>query len=116
MTLWVDRMSLEQSLADQGELLRELNHLFRQLHPALERGLELAVSSNDFLEIRELAHVLKTRLRYLHCFSLGDVAEAMEAMAVRNQSQEMQSTFVGLKQGIREAIAELHQLLSENPS
>jgi HPt (histidine-containing phosphotransfer) domain-containing protein len=114
MNGWINRKSLDQALKDHPECVRENDEIFRELHPSMEKSFDVAIAANDFKQIRESAHILKTRLRMLYFESLGDLAAAIEQRAAHNQLEGMQVVYSELKRGIAEALDELRLLLAEN--
>jgi HPt (histidine-containing phosphotransfer) domain-containing protein len=111
MSQWLDRASIETALREDRELVIDLETMFRELQPELESRIERAISSNDFSEVREAAHLLKTRLRHLHLPTLGSDAEALERLAIEQKRNEILLTYFILKRHIVEGLNEFELFL-----
>lgn len=106
MSQWLDRESMETALVEDRELVIELETMFRELQPDLESRIERAISQNDFSEVREAAHLLKTRLRHLHLPTLGGDAEELERLAIAQKRNEILLSYFVLKRHIAEGLTE----------
>jgi HPt (histidine-containing phosphotransfer) domain-containing protein len=106
MSQWLDRASLEIAVSEDRELMIDLESMFRALQPDLESRIERAISDNDFTEVREAAHLLKTRLRHLHLPTLGSDAEALERLAVAQNRNGILLSYFTLKRHIAEGLTE----------
>jgi HPt (histidine-containing phosphotransfer) domain-containing protein len=113
MSRWVHQASIQKALQENFEFFCETEQIFRELYPALERRFDDAFQADNFSEIREAAHILKTRLRYLHCYTLGDSADALEKMAVLEQWTEVRTAHAQLRRDIDEALEELRLIIKE---
>jgi HPt (histidine-containing phosphotransfer) domain-containing protein len=106
MTQWLDRTSIEIAIREDRELMIDLESMFRALQPDLESRIEQAISDNHFTEVREAAHLLKTRLRHLHLPTLGSEAEALERQAIAQNRNEILLSYFTLKRKIAEGLTE----------
>lgn len=106
MTQWLDRTSIEIALREDRDLVIELESMFRQLQPDLESRIERAISNGDFADVREAAHLLKTRLRHLHLPTLGSDAEQLERLAIAQNRNEILLSYFTLKRQIAEGLIE----------
>ncbi len=113
MSRWVHQASIQKALQENFEFFCETEQIFRELYPALERRFDDAFQADNFSEVREAAHILKTRLRYLHCYTLGDAADTLEKMAVMQQRNEIRAFYGHLKRDIDEALEELRSIIQE---
>jgi HPt (histidine-containing phosphotransfer) domain-containing protein len=102
---------MENAYESDPQLTMDLVQLFRELHPDLETRIEKAIGRGDFGEVRESAHLLKTRLRILHLPDLGKNAEELEHHALFQLRSEMMLSYFVLKRNIPEALAEIDSYL-----
>ncbi|MEI8212843.1 MAG: Hpt domain-containing protein [Planctomycetota bacterium] len=114
MTHWLDHGSMENTFESDPELVVDLVQIFRDLHPGLEASIEKAIGRGDFSEVRESAHLLKTRLWLLHLPDLGKNAEELEQHALSQRRSEMMLSHFVLKRNISEALTEIDSFLGDH--
>jgi len=105
----IDRAALERSDRQDPELIPELLEMFCDGLPKIFSQLDQGIEQSDAERVRDTAHMLKSRLRYLHCYGVGNLAETMEKQARRGDFSEIEACYTELKSGIESAIHELRE-------
>lgn len=107
----IDLDALGRTHREDPELIPDLLEIFCEQLPELQARFDRAVESADATEIRESAHIMKSRLRYLHCCQLGDLAAEIETLGRNGTTARVEEKYAALKSGIVAAVAELRASL-----
>ena len=112
---YVNLSYLHELSGNDQDFEKVMMEQFVQQTPEELSALEAAISSNDLLSAKKIAHSLKSTVSYMGLAAeLHPSLEAIEKAAVSGDSSDVQNKFAHVKQVAEEAVKEIVIMLKSS--
>jgi two-component system sensor histidine kinase/response regulator len=107
----IDRLMKEFS--GDEEILAEISSVFEAELPKMLAAIEIAIRSGDMKSLERTAHTLKGAVSNFQSPRVKDAAFALEKQGRENQKDDVNESFIRLKELLNRLLDELHILLKK---
>ena len=109
----IDRTALLESVGNDLELIRDLLGVFEDYYPAKLAKLKNAVAENDFGQLREVSHQLKSAVSSFHSTKAHQMAATLEDKGRAQELDDVVAITQAFEWELRAVIADLKNVIAE---